>query len=339
MPAPHRRTATVVPLLGPLHVRLPQYNAVSVLRTVQAFGPSVLALAPLEPGALDHPSWQEVPHTPLPHTVVPWARRADVRLAEVGVAVEDAAAERDFHTYLQSYDGGRALLAELDGAEAPVRTLLERPLGLDAVLDELVPAVRHFQERRREAFGDGPGTGWQDRRARRLAERIAELPGERIAVLAGVDDVPSLTDALAGSFTLERPPTPAVDDAVRRRGLLDYAMRAEAPEPEALLRQLRDVDHPEARYLEANLLLQAGEAGEALAVLEQVSSRDFVEPYYLPGFLLARLGQLYDLLGRRDAALRAYRGVRALSYAPAEARAAAVDGLERPFAAPEPTPS
>jgi hypothetical protein len=65
---------------------------------------------------------------------------------------------------------------------------------------------------------------------------------------------------------------------------------------------------------------------------------DFVEPYYLPGFLLSRLGQLYDLAGRRDAALRAYRGVRALGYAPVEALAAAEDGLQRPFALSEPDP-
>jgi hypothetical protein len=71
--------------------------------------------------------------------------------------------------------------------------------------------------------------------------------------------------------------------------------------------------------------------------LERALRTDFQEPYYLPGFLLARLGQLYDLAGQRDAALRSYRGVLALSYAPLEAAEAATSGLVEPFgAAPAP---
>lgn len=339
MAASPRPAVTLVPLLGPLHLRLPHYNAVSVLRTVQTFEPTLVALAPLEPGALADPGWQDVLHTPLPHTVVPWARRTGVPVAEVGAAPEDERAERDFRAYLQSYDGGRALLAEVDAEEAPVRALLERPLELATILDELVPAVRRAQQRRREAFGEGPGTGWQEQRSRRIAATVAEFEAPRIVVLAGIDDIPSLTDALESEVELQRPPLPAVDDEVQHRGLLDYAMRAETPDPEALLDRLRPIDSPEARYLEANLLLQTGAPDEALTVMEQVSTQDFVEPYYLPGFLLARLGQLYDLAGRRDAALRAYRGVRALSYAPGEALVAAEAGLERPFSLARVAPS
>ncbi len=341
MTDPALKAVTVVPLLGPLHVRLPQYNAVSVLRCVEAFEPSVVALAPLAPGALADPAWQDGPEVPLAHTVVPWARRTGTPLAEVGRRPDDENAEKDFRTYLESYDGGRSLLASVDAEERPVREILERSLTLDGVLDELLPAVEHFQARRREAFGEGPGTLWQQERASRTAEAVLALDGARVAVLAGADDVPALQAALAGRATLVRPPRPAVDDAVRRRSLLDYAMRGDAADPEALLGQLQEIDEPEARYLEANLLLQVGEVQEALEVLEQASTLDFVEPYYLPGFLLSRLGQLYDLVGRRDAALRAYRGVRALGYAPAEALSAAAAGLERPFALgpAEPTPA
>ena len=332
MTAPRRPVVAIIPLLGPLHVRMPQYNAVSVLRTVQAFGPEALALAPLAPGALEDPAWQDGPEVALPHTVVPWARRAGLPIAEVGAVVEDAAAEEDFRRYLEGYGGGKGLLAQVDAEERPVRELLARPLTLDSVLDELLPAIRHFQERRAEALGEGPGTGWQAERARRMADAVLAQGAARVAVLAGADDVPALGDALAGAAELVRPATPAVDDGVRRRSLLDFAMRAEAADPDALLAQLEQVGTPEAHYLQANLLLQQGEAGEALKVLEHASTLDFVEPYYLPGFLLSRLGQLYDLEGRRDAALRAYRGVRALSYAPPEALAAAEAGLQRPFA-------
>jgi len=332
MAASTRPVVTIVPLLGPLHMRMPQYNAVSVLRSVQAFEPDAVALAPLTPGALERPDWQDCAEMVLPHTVVPWARRAGLRLAEVGAEVEDAAAEEDFRRYLETFEGGRGLLSDMDAEERPVRELLSRPLTLDAVVDELLPAVRRFQERRAEAFGEGPGTAWQAERARRMAGAVLALGAGRVALLAGADDAPSLEDALATEAELVRPPAPAADDGVRRRTLLDYAMAAEPADADALLAQLEDVATPEARYLQANLLLQRGEAGDALEVLERASSTDFVEPYYLPGFLLSRLGQLYDLEGRRDAALRAYRGVRALSYAPPEALAAAEAGLERPFA-------
>lgn len=331
MPDADPKAVTVIPLLGPLHLRLPQYNALSVLRSVEAFEPSVVALAPLAPGSLANPAWQDCMELPLPHTVVPWARRTGTPLAEVGSRPDDEGAEHEFRSYLQTYEGGRALLATVDAEERPVRELLERSLTLDSVLDELLPAVEHFQRRRREVFGEGPGTGWQEQRAARTAEAVLALDGARVAVLVGADDVPALQAALAGRARLERPPRPVVDDAVKRRSLLDYAMRSEAPDPQALLGQLQEIDEPEARYLEANLLLQVGEIQEALEVLEHTSTLDFVEPYYLPGFLLSRLGQLYDLAGRRDAALRAYRGVRALGYAPAEAVSAAEAGLERPF--------
>ncbi len=331
MAAPHRPVVTIVPLLGPLHLRMPQYNAVSVLRCVQAFQPDAVALAPLPPGALATPAWQDCAEVALPHTVVPWARRAGVPLIEVGAQPADAEAEEDFRRYLETFAGSKALLAAVDAEERPVRQLLSRPLTLDAVLDELLPAIRNHQQRRAETFGDGPGTAWQGERARRIADAVVSIDAGRIAVLASADDAPSVHDELAGRATLARPSEPPVDDEVRRRSLLDYAMRAEAADPEALLEQLERIGTPEARYLQANLLLQRGGDDEALELLERASAEAFVEPYYLPGFLLSRLGQLYDLDGRRQAALRAYRGVRALSWAPAEALAAAEAGLSRPF--------
>ncbi|MEJ2292384.1 MAG: hypothetical protein P8Y05_11810 [Deinococcales bacterium] len=106
MSDPSPKAVTVVPLLGPLHVRLPQYNAVSVLRSVQAFRPSVVALAPLTQGQLQNPAWQECAELPLPHTVVPWARRTGIPLAEIGATPEDESAEADFRRAPASRSSG-----------------------------------------------------------------------------------------------------------------------------------------------------------------------------------------------------------------------------------------
>ena len=88
---------------------------------------------------------------------------------------------------------------------------------------------------------------------------------------------------------------------------------------------------PEARYHEANLLLADSRPEEALESLLRLLKLELHEPYYLPGFALARLGQVYDLAQLRDEALRSYRGVLALSWAPASAVVAATAGLTTPF--------
>jgi hypothetical protein len=152
-----------------------------------------------------------------------------------------------------------------------------------------------------------------------------------VAVLAPVDQLPVLREYLAPRVPLTKPPEVAQSEAARIRSLLDFAMRVEVPEPGNVLRSLAELDVPEARYHEANLLLANGHAAEALERLDLASRGDFSLPYYLPGYLLARLGQLRDLAGDRDGALRAYRGVRALDYAPVDALEAAEAGLAAPF--------
>ena len=167
-----------------------------------------------------------------------------------------------------------------------------------------------------------------------MANRIVELADATegdVAVLVPLDHLPLLMEALEGRVTTALPTAPAMTPDARLRSLLDIAMRGDVAEPAKLLGRLREIDLVEARYHEANVLLQHGHVAEALELLETASREDFVEPYWLPGYLLSRLGQLYDVAGRRDAAIRAYRGVRALSYAPPEARAAAARGLDVPF--------
>ncbi|NLG08537.1 MAG: hypothetical protein GX560_04700 [Deinococcales bacterium] len=329
---------TVVPLVGPFHTRFPLYTVVHVRSILERLQPEAVALASLPPGALGAPGWQATPEIALPHTVVPWARRRGVPLVEVASVAggpgepgnaEDA--ER-FERFLSEFEAGRAHLRQVQAALRPVQELLGRALDLGRIRSELLPAIAAYEAARVEEYGEGPGTGWAAERAARVAERVRALPYRHVALLAGVDDLPALTAALAGTVELADAPDPAPDpDEARTRALLDVAMRGEVEDPAPLLAQLRELDLPEARYHQANLLLAHAHVAEALELLQGVAAGDFQEPYYLPGFVLARLGQLCDLAGDRAAALRAYRGALALDYAPPEAEAAARAGLAAPF--------
>lgn len=329
---------TVVPLVGPFHTRWPRYTVVHVREAVKAFRPDVVALASLPAGALRDPLWQDTEEVALPHTVVPWARRAGVSVVEVGLAADDpadpgdAGAEADLRRYLEQYDDGKARLAAVDAALEPVRKLLAGALGPERLRDELLPAIAAQQVEQRRLLDHGPGDGWLDERAAVVASRALGSGGRRIALLAGVDQVPALERALAGHVELSVTPAPEVGEEGRERALLDVAMRGEVADVAALLESLGKLERAEARYHEANLLLAHEHPAEALERLEAMLRMEFHEPYFLPGFALARLGQLYDLAGRRSEAERSYKGVLALSFAPAAARAAARAGLEQAFA-------
>lgn len=349
------RQLTVVPLVGPFHTRWPRYNVVHVREAVKAFKPDLVALASLAGGALDEqfdPLWQDTDEVALPHTVVPWAKRAGVRLLAVGLAglgssfafdgsaaagsrdpydPGDPGAEADLLRFLQQYEDGRARLAAVEAALEPVRRLLAQALGPERIRSELLPAIAAQQAERRRLLDHGPGDGWLDERAALVASRALAAGGERIALLAGVDQVPALERVLADHVELLDAPRPDAGEEGRQRALLDVAMRGEVDDVAALLDSLGRLDVAEARYHEANLLLANNHPAEALERLEALLRLEFHEPYFLPGFALARLGQLYDLAGRRREAVRSYRGVLALSYSPAAARRAAESGLAEEF--------
>lgn len=336
---------TLLPLLGAWHLRYPLYNAASVQALAEASAPDALALTPLAPDALGSPSWQDTAEVALPLTVVPWAQRRGLPLHGVFEGSPDEAAEGDFRRYLEGYEGARATLREVDAPLERLGELLRAPLTLARIQLELLPLLEGYQRGREAAFEDGPGTDWHRARMAVMAERIAALPHARVTVLASAEHVPFLREALSGHLGEpaaweELPEAPsAPSDAVRARALLDVAFRGDVEDPGALIAQLRTLDQPEARFHEANLLLAHGHLVEALTALQGATQSDFSSPYYLPGYLLARLGQVYDLVGDRDAARRAYRGVLALSWAPGEAKEAARAGLGSPFEGhTEPTP-
>lgn len=325
----------LVPLVGPLHIAYPAWNVVSVRDLLAELRPAAVATTALAAGDLDDPLWRDTPELALPHTVEPWTRKHGIPLHAVGEPSPDPDATRDFARYAAGYPAVRAAWQQAEALETPLRELLAKPLGLDRIVEEALPLVGPPQLARERSFGDGPATDWLRRRTSAMADRIVELAnsvGGSLTVLVPLDHLPLLIEALEGRVPWDLPGAPDPTPASRRRSLLDVAMRGDVAEPAKLLEQLRELDLVEARYHEANLLLEHGHAAEALERLETASREDFAEPYWLPGYLLTRLGQLYDVDGRRDAAVRAYRGVRALSYAPPEARAAAVHGLETPFA-------
>ena len=329
--APKAEAVCLIPLMGPFHLRFPRYNAITVLETVEAFQPDALASTALAPNALDEPRWQDTSEIALPLAIIPWARRRMLPLSGIAEPSPDPEAEADFDRYLAQYPQGRELQAELAAALRPVEALLEEALTAARIEADLLPQLETYHHLRRERFGEGPGTGWLAERCERMADALLTLDAGRIAVLAPIDHLPGLRLTLADRVALEPPPEVAESEAARVRGLLDFAMRTEVPEPGNVLTRLREVAAPEARYHEANLLLANGHPAEALERLEAASQGDFQEPYYLPGYLLARLGQLRDLAGDRDGAIRAYRGIRALDYAPADAIEAAGEGLQKPF--------
>ncbi|MDF1523820.1 MAG: hypothetical protein P1P87_13515 [Trueperaceae bacterium] len=328
---------TLVPLTGPWHLRHPRWNVVTVREALEALDPDLIATTALPPGFADDPDWRATPEAALPWTVAPWAARRGTPLVGVGAPPPVEGAEADLDRYLQGFPDARAAL---DGARAvlePLRERLPRPLDLAGLLAEVVPLLADDLRRRLEAFGDGPATAWRAERAASAVARLRDLGGVRPALLVDLDLWPALVTALdAAGVPWTTVAAPPVSAAARRRALLDVAWHGEAPDVAGLLAQLREGDEPEARFLEAQLLLAHDHPAEALEVLEQASHGDFRQPYLLPGLLLARLGQLRDLAGKRERALQAYRGALALAWAPEEARAAATAGLAAPFGGSEP---
>ena len=324
-------SVTLIPLLGAWHLRYPVYNAASVLALVRASRPEVVVPAPLAPGALATPAWQDTPEISLP-PVLAWAERQGVRLGAGMPGSPDPEAEADFQRYLAAYPQTREQLLRLEALLRPLDELLPQPLTLARIWDEVVPVLKDYQQEREAVFGDGPGTDWWRERLTELAACVAKLSETRVTVLASAEQLPFLREALSavGADVLIPREVPH-DETIRERALLDVAFRGDAADPAALLSSLREVKGAEARFHEANLLLMNGHPAEALERLEAAVNGDFSTPYYLPGYLLARLGQLRDLNGDRAGAVRAYRGVLAFDWVPEDAREAAVTGLEAPF--------
>ena len=320
----------VLPTLGPLHLSQPRYNAMTLVELTRAHAPDAVLLASYSEQGLREGAWREAEEVGLFH-LLPWAERAGVRVAPLGERAEALKAEAErFRDYLGQMEQGRRYLKEEAEAQRELLERLSAPLSPGSWRGtDLLDAILHYTEWVARRFGRGPATGFREDRMRGVAERIRSLPEGRYAVWVDLLDVPYLLSHLPGAaLPGEHEPT----EAERARALLDRAWRLEeGDDPFRLLEQLEEIGGAEAGYLAAQVYLAAGQVEDAAALLERVSEGDFHHPEYLPGYVLARLGQLRDLLGERERALRAYRGVLALSWAPKEAREVALAGLRAPF--------
>ena len=317
--------------MGPFHLRYPSYNSVTVRDMVQASRPDALVITALEPEAFKKPDWQDTQEIALPLSVIPWAKRQNLTMHLIHEPSPDPTAQKDFERFASEYPQLGQKFSELNALLKPLHSLLAETLGAKRILNEVLPLLRDYQLKREAMLEDGPATDWQHARAKTMAARILALDTERITVLVSIDHLPFLELELADKVVFSELPEIETSEESRERSILDFAFRTDVPEPGNLIAKLRTLTSPEARYHEANLLLVNAHVHEALEVLEKASQMDFQDPYYLPGFLLSRLGQVYDLLENRKAALRAYKGVLALSYAPPEALETARAGLEQAF--------
>ncbi len=317
--------------MGPFHLRYPAYNVVTVRDMVAASQPEAIVTTVLETEDFNGSAWQDTLELALPHTVIPWAKKRNMSVYGVFEKSPDPTALEDFKRFANEYPALRSKMISVENLLRPLQTLLEQSLTLARIENEVIPLLHDYQLEREKTFEDGPATDWLHQRTQTMAQKILELSYERITILASAEHIPFLQAELGDKARLEPPPKVEPTEESRDRSLLDFAFRVDVPEPGNLIAKLRTMKQVEARYHEANLLVANNHIAEALEVLEQASHGDFSEPYYLPGYLLARLGQLYDLTGKRDAAIRAYKGVRALSYAPKEALETSRAGLKEPF--------
>lgn len=314
----------LLPSLGPFHILHPRYNAATVLALLEEASPRVLYLASHSEEGLREGLWRE--EDPLLFHLLPWAEERGVRVVALDKEAHLKGEAEAFRQALAQHPQGQPHLERMRAFDEALLALLKTPLspevlGSEGFLARLGEVYRGFAQ----AFGEGPATGF---RARRMAQVASFLEGQEGAVVADLLDYLFLAERFPQALPQAHVPT----EAERARALMDRAWQLQEEDDWAgLLEGLFAVGSPEALYLAAQIYLAAGEWQEALALMEEVFRMDFQHPGYLPGYVLARFGQLLDLAGERERALRAYRGVLALSWAPEEARAIALAGLRAPF--------
>lgn len=281
-------------------------------------------LASLSPEALEGGGWRE--EDPLLFHLLPWAEERGVPVVALDGEAHLKAEAEAFREALGQFPGGRPHLEAMAAFDEALLALLKEPLTPEALGSEaFLGRLREVYGGFARAFGEGPATGFRARRMARVAEA---LRGKEGAVVAELLDYLFLAEAFPGALPKAHEPT----EAERQRALLDRAWQLkEEDDWGKLLEGLFALGTPEALYLAAQVYLAAGEWREALGLMEEVFRMDFQHPGYLPGYVLARFGQLLDLAGERERALRAYRGVLALAWAPEEARGIALAGLRSPF--------
>ncbi|SMB94278.1 hypothetical protein [Deinococcus hopiensis] len=313
---------TLMPDLGDLLRLQPQFNAGTVVEALRFLGTSEVTWAS-SPDA-DHPLRDALP-----------AARITVRELNLPDLNADADHEQ-FVSFLGQYPQGRERLRAAAGAERTFTQVLTAPLTLPRALSaEVLEAARTYHEAVRTALDEGPGTRWRERRLGALASVLKQTEG---VVLVPLDDLPDLLIHLPAARLPDLSGFQPGETS-RLRALADRAWQLrEEDDPGALVdaldREAGDRVTPKAELdaAEAGVYLAVGNLEGARALLERAAHALTDDmPRSLPGLVLARLGQVRDALGERELALRTYRAVLALSYAPAVTRETAEAGLQEPF--------
>lgn len=314
----------LVPDLGDLLRLHPQYNAGTVAEWLRHLGArEVLWATGHDP---EHPLRDALP-------------AAGFALREVGPGDWTwAEAEHEgLLNVLKLYPQGRDRMREAGRVEAEFGAQLTQPLTPARVVgEELLTAAQTYHARTRELLDEGPGTHWRERR---LGELASALAGQSGVAVAALDDVPELLTRLPQA-ALPDPHAFAPGEMSRLRALADRAWQLR--EDDDLSALLGALEREEGDRVTPGAELMAAAANLYFAVGDLASARTRLEgaahalhddlPRSLAGLVLARLGQVRDALGERELAVRTYRAVLALNFAPAVARAVAEAGIKTPFA-------
>lgn len=295
----------------------------------KAYAPRAVLLASYAPAELEAGLWRDAGDLPLFH-LLPWAEGNGVEVIALDKHPNLKAQAEQFRQALAQFPRGQEYLAQAAELERRLQALLTRPLLSDmlsspAFISELWNYLDGFVQ----IFGEGPATGFRAQRMQAVAGQIGSKGEGRWLVIADLLDYPYLLREVPGAAG---PGAHASSPAEADRAILDRAWRLEGDDDWGLLlQQLQEIADAEAQYLAAQIYLAAGRPEDALALMEPLLHAEFAHPAYLPGYVLARYGQLQDLVGNRQAALRAYQATLALSWVPAEAREIALAGQRNPF--------
>jgi hypothetical protein len=325
--------------LGALHARYPTYNAQTVLEIVRHVGAKSVILPSITPEVWQSGSWRDLDHPVL------FALDDDrIPVQAIGTDWTWAELEQDkMLEFLKIYPQGLERLRELRRAELDLKDMLEKPLdafSIHGLMPELpvLESVKTFHAQSAALLEEGPGTAHRKRRLKEWAEKLES--SEDTVILTPLDDLPDLLELGFNTIKLEdfKP-----GEASRFRAVVDraYALN-ENDDLDTLVHSLLELDGAadsalgrialEARFAASGVYLAVGDLESARDLLEAVAMGQFERPAYLPGFVLARLGQVRDLMGERQHAIRAYTAALALQWLPLAAKNVARVGLETPFA-------
>ena len=97
---------TLIPLMGPWHLRHPRWNVVTVRDALDALAPALVWTTALPPDFARDPAWRDTDELALPWTAAPWAARRGTALR--GLAAPGADDAPDFERLLASSPQARA---------------------------------------------------------------------------------------------------------------------------------------------------------------------------------------------------------------------------------------